>query len=124
MLYAYRDLWPLVTTYLTPADPNSIVNISRLCFLTMAAVIVPLVRPRTYVPVDPAHPTPPEDVHPEQTAPWLFFVFYEFMTGLVWRAWRSPALPYDELVSHHHYHTALTPSILWPITIGRSFSIM
>ncbi|WVQ79115.1 hypothetical protein IAT38_001210 [Cryptococcus sp. DSM 104549] len=96
-VYAYRDFFPLLTFHLDPADIANAITWSRLAILTLAAVVLPLIRPRTYVPADPANPTPPEEVHPEQTAPWLFYVFYEYMTGLVWKAWRTPALPFEEL---------------------------
>jgi hypothetical protein len=66
-----------------------------MAILSIAAVLLPLVRPRTYTPIDPLNPS--AQIHPEQTAPWLFYLFYEFMTPLVWKAWRTPSLPYDEL---------------------------
>jgi hypothetical protein len=97
-LYAYRDFWPMITTYLAPVDLDIPSTWSRLVILTIAAALIPLVRPRTYVPADSQHPTPPGEVHPEQTSPWLFYVFYEYMTPLVWKAWRTPSLPYDDLV--------------------------
>ncbi|WWC68639.1 uncharacterized protein I206_102570 [Kwoniella pini CBS 10737] len=96
-IYAYRDLWPLLTYHLVPSDLNNAVTWSRLAILSVAAVLIPLLRPRTYVPADPKNPTPENEIHPEQTAPWLFYVFYEFMTGLVWKAWKTPSLPYDDL---------------------------
>ncbi|ORY22510.1 hypothetical protein BCR39DRAFT_551500 [Naematelia encephala] len=96
-VYAYRDLWPLLTFYLEPSDIHNAITWSRVAILAAAAVVIPLIRPRTYVPVDPKNPTPVDQINPEQTAPWLFHVFYEFMTPLVWRAWNTPALPYDDL---------------------------
>ncbi|KAK8861564.1 hypothetical protein IAR55_002386 [Kwoniella newhampshirensis] len=96
-LYAYRDIWPLCTFNLVPADIANAITWSRVALLSVVAVVIPLIRPRTYIPVDPANPTPEEDIHPEQTAPLLFYVFFEFMTGLVLRAWKSPALPYEQL---------------------------
>lgn len=96
-LYAYRDLWPLLTYHLIPSDVPGPITWSRVSLLAVVAIAIPLLRPRTYVPADPENPSKPEDVLPEQTAPWLFFVFYEFMTGLVWKAWKVPSLPYEEL---------------------------
>ncbi|WWC87878.1 uncharacterized protein L201_002776 [Kwoniella dendrophila CBS 6074] len=96
-IYAYRDIWPLFTYNLSPSDLNNAITWSRVVILSVAAVLIPLLRPRTYVPADPANPTPEDEIHPEQTAPWLSYVFYEYMTGLVWRAWKTPALPYDDL---------------------------
>ncbi|WVR03866.1 hypothetical protein IAU60_000864 [Kwoniella sp. DSM 27419] len=97
IVYAYRDLWPLVTFNLEPADLQNAITWSRLAILTVAAGIIPLIRPRTYVPVDPYHPTPEHEIHPEQTASWLSFLLYDFMTPLVWNAWKVPSLAYDQL---------------------------
>lgn len=102
-LYSYRDLWPLLTVDLSPSDGDSAITWSRVAILAVAAVLIPIIRPRTYEPADPNHPTPKKDVLPEQTAPWLFFVFHEYMTGLVWKAWHTTALPYEELVSPPDY---------------------
>lgn len=96
-MYAYRDIWPLFTFNLDPADINTPVTWARVAILTVSAVLIPLVRPRTYVPVDPQHPSPPGEIHPEQTSPLLFYIFFEYMTGLVWKAWKTPALPYEDL---------------------------
>ncbi|OWT36272.1 ATP-binding cassette transporter [Cryptococcus neoformans] len=96
-VYAYRDIWPLFTFNLDPADINTPVTWARVAILTVSAVLIPLVRPRTYVPVDPQHPSPPGEIHPEQTSPLLFYIFFEYMTGLVWKAWKTPALPYEDL---------------------------
>lgn len=53
-VFAYRDLWPLATFSLRPIDeaygPLMWVEIA---FLTFAGVLVPLLIPRQYVPVDP-----------------------------------------------------------------------
>jgi hypothetical protein len=96
-LYSYRDLWPLLTYYLRPSDVNTPVTWARVSLLFVAAVIIPLIRPRTYVPVDPLNPTPKSEIHPEQTAPWISYITYEFMTGLVYRAWQTDSLPYEGL---------------------------
>lgn len=98
-LYAYRDIWPLLTTYLSPVDLQNPNTWARLALLFVVAIVIPLIRPRTYVPVDPLHPTPKENIHPEQTAPLLFYVFYDFMTSLVLKAWKVPSLPYEDFVS-------------------------
>lgn len=84
-LYAYRDLYPLLTTFLSPVDHDTWVTWLRFGLLSTVAAVIPLLRPRTYTPADPKHPSAPGEIHPEQVAPWLFFVFYEFMTPLVWR---------------------------------------
>lgn len=96
-IYAYRDIWPQFTFHLEMSDLNNAVTWSRIAILGVAGILIPLLRPRTYIPVDPRNPTPENEVHPEQTTPMLFLVFYEFMTGLVYRAWQSPSLPYEQL---------------------------
>ncbi|WRT65691.1 uncharacterized protein IL334_002636 [Kwoniella shivajii] len=96
-IYVYRDLWPLLTYNLFPSDINNAITWSRVGILSVAAVLIPLLRPRTYVPADPQNPTPENEIHPEQTAPVLFYIFYEYMTPLVWRAWKVSSLPYDDM---------------------------
>lgn len=96
-LFAYRDIWPKLTYYLVPTDLDNWVTWTRVGILALAAVVIPLIRPRTYVPVNPLNPTPADKVHPEQTTAPLFLVFYEFMTPLVVKAWGTTALPYDDL---------------------------
>lgn len=105
-LYVYRDLWPLLTYHLMPTDLDNKITWIRVGLLSLVAVAIPLIRPRTYVPADPENPTPPDQIHPEQTASWLSFLFYEFMTPLVWKAWKSPALPYDDLQPMADYDRA------------------
>lgn len=52
-VYVYRDIWPLATYYLTPADvPNSFFWAS-FSVLTAAAAVVPLIIPRKYIPFNP-----------------------------------------------------------------------
>ena len=53
-VYVYRDLWPLATFTLRPADADEGLFIwFKVSLLTLAAVIVPLFCPRQYVPIDP-----------------------------------------------------------------------
>jgi len=53
-IFCYRDLWPLATFTLQPADGFSPAIWTRGLFLALAAVFIPLATPRTYVPVDPS----------------------------------------------------------------------
>lgn len=96
-IYAYRDIWPELTYYLTPSDLDNWVTWTRIGMLFLAGIVTPLSRPRTYVAVDPLAPTPPELVHPEQTASPFNFVFFNFMTDLIRKAWKTDSLPYDDL---------------------------
>ena len=52
-VYAYRDLWPLATYHLKPADAEDPFVWVKMSVLTLAAVVVPLVTPREYVPINP-----------------------------------------------------------------------
>ena len=53
-VYVYRDIWPLATYTENPVDESegSLLWI-KLAVLFITAVIIPLVVPRQYVPVDP-----------------------------------------------------------------------
>jgi len=84
-VYAYRDIYPLFTYDLRPTDHDTIITWIRVGLLSFAAIFIPLFRPRTYTPADPKHPAGPGEIHPEQTTPWIFLVFYSFMDLLVWK---------------------------------------
>ena len=52
--YIYRDIWPLATIDLVPADADEGPFLwAKLALLTISAVVVPIFVPREYVPVDP-----------------------------------------------------------------------
>ncbi|CCM02335.1 uncharacterized protein FIBRA_04427 [Fibroporia radiculosa] len=54
LVYIYRDAWPLATVPLTPVDAaEGTLLWAKLAMLTLVAVIVPLLIPRRYVPLDP-----------------------------------------------------------------------
>lgn len=115
-LYAYRDLYPLFTFTIYPADIPNAITWSRVAIITLAGVVIPLIRPRVYIPADPQNPAAEKDVHPEQVTPLISFVFYEFMTGLIMKAWRKPSLPYEDLVSLICKVPKLTTSTHWQTT--------
>ena len=52
-IYVYRDVWPLATYHLTPADRQDAMFGAKFAALSVAAVIVPLAMPRKYVPYNP-----------------------------------------------------------------------
>ncbi|KAH9886265.1 P-loop containing nucleoside triphosphate hydrolase protein [Cubamyces lactineus] len=94
-VYMYRDVWPLATIYLAPEDaPEGVVMWIKLGLLSLSGVIVPLLSPRKYVPIDPKAPTEPP---PEQTACILSGLFYVYLEPLIWLAWKLPRLTYDVL---------------------------
>lgn len=53
-VYAYRDLFPLIT-YSLPIQDAAEGNVlwAKVAFLLITAVALPLLSPREYVPVDP-----------------------------------------------------------------------
>jgi hypothetical protein len=53
-VYAYRDIWPLMTFTLTPADVHEGGVIwAKMALLFVSGVVIPLIVPRQYVPLDP-----------------------------------------------------------------------
>jgi hypothetical protein len=53
-VYSFRDIWPLMTYTLSPADAvEGPLLWAKIAVITFAAVFVPLCIPRKYVPVDP-----------------------------------------------------------------------
>jgi hypothetical protein len=53
-VYVYRDIWPLATYTESPVDGSEGALLwTKLVVLFTTAVIIPLVVPRQYVPVDP-----------------------------------------------------------------------
>ncbi|KAI1795060.1 hypothetical protein LXA43DRAFT_1080347 [Ganoderma leucocontextum] len=96
VVYVYRDLWPLATFTLQPADASEGAFLwAKVGMLTFAAVLIPLAVPRQYIPVDPKEPS--EKVNPEQTASILSMSVYTFLDGIIWKAYQVPHLPYEEL---------------------------
>ncbi|CAL1702786.1 unnamed protein product [Somion occarium] len=94
-LFAYRDLWPLATYTLTPADgAEGWLLWMEIAVLSFAAVLIPLISPRQYVPVDPEDGNEP---NPEQTASWLSRLFYIYCDPVVLKAFRVPHMKIDDL---------------------------
>src|SRR6266702_1378093 len=53
-VYAYRNIWPLLTFTLLPADAwEGALLWVRIGLLAIAAVVIPLLFPRQYIPIDP-----------------------------------------------------------------------
>ena len=53
-VYAYRDIWPLLTFTLSPADAyEGVLLWIKIGLLAFAAIVVPLLVPRQYIPIDP-----------------------------------------------------------------------
>ena len=57
--FVYRDVWPLCTFTLTPEDAQEgWVIWAKVVTLTIAGVVIPVVTPKIYVPLDPKVRTP------------------------------------------------------------------
>ena len=53
-VYAYRNIWPLLTFTLSPADADEGALLwVRISLLAFAAVVIPVTVPRHYTPIDP-----------------------------------------------------------------------
>ncbi|KAH9166017.1 hypothetical protein EDB89DRAFT_2076263 [Lactarius sanguifluus] len=92
-VYAYRNIWPLLTFTLSPVDtregPLLWVGIDLLAF---AAIVIPLLVPYQYIPIDPK-----AIINPEQTASLLSTMLYTFLDPIVFLAYRVPHLSHDML---------------------------
>ena len=54
IVYGYRDLWPFATSNLSPEDAAyGWMTWSRVAITLFAGVILPLITPRVYIPLDP-----------------------------------------------------------------------
>ncbi|KAJ8594877.1 hypothetical protein M405DRAFT_759938 [Rhizopogon salebrosus TDB-379] len=103
-VFAFRDLWPLVTFHQHPKDIREGALLwAKIVVLFLTSVVFPVVSPRQYIPVDPANPT--ETPHPEQTSSWLSMVLYIWLDPIIFKAYRVPHLPQEELppLADHDY---------------------
>ncbi|KAL1937768.1 hypothetical protein VTO73DRAFT_12921 [Trametes versicolor] len=95
-VYFYRDAWPLATVTLQPRDAaEGLFLWLKFAVLTVAAIVVPIFSPRAYTPVDPKDPMP--EPNPEQTASVFSMSIYTFLDGIIFKAYRMPHLPWEEL---------------------------
>ncbi|KAI6136946.1 hypothetical protein F5141DRAFT_1077700 [Pisolithus sp. B1] len=95
-VYAYRDLYPLLTFTEEPQDLHEGRLLwAKLAILTSISIILPVMCPTQYIPVDPEHPS--ESINPEQTASWLSFSLYTWLDPIVVKAQRVSHLSRDQL---------------------------
>lgn len=53
LVFVYRDVWPLMTYTLKPADTNEGIALwLKIIILTIVAILVPGFMPQQYVPLD------------------------------------------------------------------------
>ncbi|KAH9972688.1 hypothetical protein BJV74DRAFT_879749 [Russula compacta] len=89
-VYAYRDVWPLLTFTLTPVDwREGLLLWVKIGLLAGAGVIIPLTIPRQYVPFDLKAGF--------QTASRLSMTTYTFLDPVVFMAYRVSHLSHDML---------------------------
>lgn len=74
---SYQNFWPLGTTYLSATDGKAW---QRFALLSIVAVILPLLAPRTHSPVYPEPPSSASEINPEQTASWLSSLTYGYVS--------------------------------------------
>ncbi|KAH9028060.1 hypothetical protein EDB83DRAFT_1910199 [Lactarius deliciosus] len=95
-VYAYRNIWPLLTFTLSPVDAwEGPLLWVRIGLLTFAAIVIPLLVPRQYIPIDTKDPQ--QVINPEQTASLLSMMLYTFLDPIVFLAYRVPHLSHDML---------------------------
>ncbi|KAJ7456865.1 hypothetical protein B0H11DRAFT_2321221, partial [Mycena galericulata] len=95
-VYFYRDIFPFATyTWPIQDAPEGPILNAKLIALTLAAVVIPLVTPAIYIPVDPLNPMPVPN--PEQVASPLSLMLLSFLDPVIALAYKLPHLPYDLL---------------------------
>ncbi|KAF9469444.1 P-loop containing nucleoside triphosphate hydrolase protein [Collybia nuda] len=93
VVYFVRNVVPFMTYTLHPAD--SLYMLWELIgVLSLAAVVLPLITPRRYIPFIESDPMTP---NPEQTASPLSLLLFSFLDATVWKAYRVSHLPLAEL---------------------------
>ncbi|KAF9458727.1 P-loop containing nucleoside triphosphate hydrolase protein [Collybia nuda] len=95
-VYFYRDIFPLMTYNRVPMDISQGWTLwVKIALLTLISVVIPLLIPRQYIPVDPKSPM--TNPNPEQTASLLSLMLYSFLDPLVFLAYRIPKLSHEQL---------------------------
>ncbi|KZS96501.1 P-loop containing nucleoside triphosphate hydrolase protein [Sistotremastrum niveocremeum HHB9708] len=95
-IYLRRDLVPLADGRVSLDDPDGALGWARLALLAIDGIWIPILLPRQYKPVDPENPTTPSA---SQTASYISRAFYSFLDPVIYKAFKSPALSFDDLPS-------------------------
>ncbi|KAJ7506775.1 P-loop containing nucleoside triphosphate hydrolase protein [Mycena galericulata] len=95
-VYAYRDVLPLATLNGSPSDLDEGPALwAKVALLGVTSIVIPLVTPVSYIPVDPLNPM--QVPNPEQTASILSFTFYSFLDPIIFLAYQKSELQEHEL---------------------------
>ncbi|KAJ7696072.1 multidrug resistance-associated ABC transporter [Mycena rosella] len=101
----YRNLWPFATFTLIPEDLSQGWFLwAKILALAVAAVLVPLLRPRLYMPVDPENPMP--EPNAEQTASLFSSLTYGYLDSLILQAFRQGGLSFEQIPALADYDMA------------------
>ncbi|KZO89806.1 ATP-binding cassette transporter [Calocera viscosa TUFC12733] len=94
-VFSWRNFWPLMIFGGVPADSRYPgLTWTEGGFLVFAGVIIPLVIPEPYVPVDPQRPSRPP---PEQTASLAAINFFYFLEPFMYRSFSTKHIQHDAL---------------------------
>ncbi|KZS93246.1 P-loop containing nucleoside triphosphate hydrolase protein [Sistotremastrum niveocremeum HHB9708] len=95
-VYFYRDFWAFATYTGSPADQVEGVYLwPKFGVLSLVSVLVPLIMPSQYIPLDPKNPQ--ETPNKEQTASPISFMTFSFLDEIVFKAYRMPHLSWNLL---------------------------
>ncbi|VDB86203.1 unnamed protein product [Peniophora sp. CBMAI 1063] len=97
-VYAYRNVWPLMTYTLNPVDSEGALLWVKITLLGVAGIVIPLITPRRYIPVDPERPT--EKPNPEQTCSPLSLLLYSFLDKTVYASQPIPGIADCDRAKH------------------------
>ncbi|TFK76776.1 hypothetical protein BDN72DRAFT_873327 [Pluteus cervinus] len=104
-VYFYRDIFPLATYTMVPLDLHEgWVLWSKITILTLVSIVIPLIIPQQYIPVDPKDPS--EAPHPEQTASLLSQITYSYLTNFIWSSQKRAKTTQDDLPPQCDYDRA------------------
>jgi hypothetical protein len=95
MCYLYRDVWPLLTFTLSPADGSDPIAWASLTLAGITGILLPLCEPYPYIPYDPFVPQPYPN--PEQTASLLSFASFAMLDPVIYASMRTDRLTPDML---------------------------
>ncbi|PBK67572.1 P-loop containing nucleoside triphosphate hydrolase protein [Armillaria solidipes] len=95
-IYVYRDIAPLATFTGVPLDASEgCILWTKIAVLLFTGIVIPLVVPREYIPVDPDRPV--STPNPEQTARIISLILYFWLDPVVKAAYHVAHLRYDQL---------------------------